>query len=119
MTVHTALGRFVEGQRLIYYRWSHQPDHALEGHRIMGTMRRNGLVEVDERLRVIPRPTPPMGVFDEGDAIACHTAGFECDDMSRPKLVSNPGHSGWEGKLRAEAMARATIRIERRQGHTG
>jgi hypothetical protein len=119
MTVHTALGRFVEGKRLIYYRWSSPPEHAMEGHRIVGTLRRNGGVEVDERLRVIPRPTPPMGAFDEGDSIVCHTARFECDEMSRPKLISNPGHKGWEGKLRAETTARATIQIVRQQGYVG
>jgi hypothetical protein len=114
MTTCRHEGASVEGESLIYGRWSHPPRVRPVGLRKTGKIRRNGWVEVDARLKVVPqRPTPPGG-FDPGDRILCHTAAFECDSVIDRGQSSSPAHRGWTGILRGSA--KATIVREMAQG---
>ena len=111
------LGDSVEGEALIYGAWSRPPKS--EGKRpVTGELRRNGWVEIDERLRVMDMIEPePEGGFDAGDRILADTASFRCDRMSRPRKSTRRNHSGWSGRLTGNA--RAEIVRVRSHGHTG
>jgi len=105
MTTRMSLGDSVEGETLIYGRWSHPPRTHHIGKRLKGKIRRNGWIEVDEPLA--ENEGDPEGT-DPGDRILCHTAALECERIVDRGQANRPRHRGFSGLLKGSAWAKIT-----------